>query len=169
MFCFQRTYSNSSVSSSVYSVKWNRTRQWIKDQEAKQGKVSGGTTQTFWKQLSDYPWKPSGSRDTHSCRPTGLQMNMNASYGEGHWANDRCINLLPVPGLNKQTKKILFLISCVQSAICSLNSPWVDAQVITSFMYGAVPALERLVRPVFNRRDKMLTGKSNFEGLRSVF
>lgn len=69
---------------SVYSVKWNKTRPWIKDQEAKQGKVSGGMTQTISKQLSDYTSKPAGSHclnthahslalsQTHSRRPTGL-------------------------------------------------------------------------------------------------
>lgn len=53
---------------SVYSVKLNKTRPWIKDQEAKQGKVSGGMTQTISKQLSDYTSKPAGSHclNTHA-------------------------------------------------------------------------------------------------------
>ncbi len=126
MCCFQHTYRVCFVRMSVYSVKWNRTRQWIKDQEAKQGKVSAGTTtrlktavglhlKTHWITLRSI-----AHTHTHTHRPTGFTDEYEClclAELKALRANDRCINLLPLTlkGINKPIKqrKSCYLSSCV--------------------------------------------------------
>lgn len=111
MCCFPHTSSVCSIIASVYSVKRYRTRQWIKDQEAK---VSGGTTQAFWKQLSDLHLKTQWSsvltltqahgahRWMWMCVPSRVTLKATE---QTTGVSICCVSLV---WINRQTKKIFF-------------------------------------------------------------
>lgn len=108
MCCSQHTYRVCFVRTSVYSVKWNRTRRWIKDQEAEQAGegVSWNDTTRLKTAVGLHLKNPLDHTTfthtlalthTHSCRPRALTDEYEClclAESEDLGANDRCINLM---------------------------------------------------------------------------